>query len=112
MCKGMATVTADLRRESIDNLGVGGEFNEKPSASNFVDEAGVEMQRLDQDSRKSGDGIVLQNGHSNNNDKRQGRFWKKRSGLFPENYRKIQNYCFRFLEMPRGFLSISYHALL
>ena len=109
-------VTTDLRRESIDMLGVGGSYNEKHPARKFVDEETkeeiVQMRRLDQDSTKSGDINLLQNGHKNKDDKRRERFPEKRCGFFPENYRKIQNYCFRFLEMPRGGLSFSYHALL
>lgn len=106
-------VTADLRRESIDMLGVGGSFNEKHSANSFVDEAteNFQMRRLDQASKKSADSAV-QNGHRNRDEKQRQRFTGKISRIFPEDYRKIQNYCFRFLEMPRGFLSFSYHALL
>ncbi|XP_073250734.1 potassium voltage-gated channel subfamily KQT member 1-like isoform X4 [Porites lutea] len=106
-------VTADLRRESIDMLGVGGSFNEKHSANSFVDEAteNFQMRRLDQASKKSADSAV-QNGHRSRDEKHRQRFTGKISRIFPEDYRKIQNYCFRFLEMPRGFLSFSYHALL
>lgn len=107
-------VTTDLRRESIDMLGVGGSFNEKHTAANFVDEAGEEtlsMRRLDLDSRKTGE-FILQNGHRNKDDKHREWLAEKRWGLCPEHYRKIQNYCFRFLEMPRGVMSFSYHALL
>lgn len=106
-------VTADLRRESIDMLGVGGSFTEKHSANSFVDEAteNFQMRRLDQASKKSADSAV-QNGQRNRDEKHRQRFTGKISRIFPEDYRKIQNYCFRFLEMPRGFLSFSYHALL
>ena len=107
-------VTADLRRESIDMLGVGGSFNEKHTTTNFVDEAqgkSLPMRRLDHDSKKTGE-FIQQNGHRNKDDKRNERFVEKRWGLYPEKYRKMQNYCFRFLEMPRGFVSYSYHALL
>ena len=106
-------VTADLRRESIDILGVGGSLNEKHSASGFHDEAGenVQLRRLDHTSMKNEE-FIHQNGHRDKDKKRRERFAGKRWGIFPEDYRKIQNYCFRFLEMPRGFLSFSYHALL
>lgn len=106
--------TVDLRRESIDMLGVGGSFNEKHTTTDFVDEdqgKSLPMRRLDHDSKKTGE-FIQQNGHRDKDYKRNERFVEKRWWLYPEKYRKMQNYCFRFLEMPRGFVSYSYHALL
>lgn len=108
-------ITADLRRESIDLLGVGGSFTEKLSTSNSCDGETVPLRRVglqpDQDSKKSGE-FTIQNGHKTKDDKRGGYRSGKTWGLRSEQYRKIQNYCFRFLEMPRGFCEVVYHALL
>lgn len=107
-------VTADLRRESIDLLGVG-PFTEKLSASNSCDGETVPLRRIglqpDQDSKKDG-GFTAQNGRRTKDDKRGGYSTGKTWGLRSEEYRRIQNYCYRFLEMPRGFGEILYHALL
>lgn len=107
-------MAATLRRESIDMLTIAGSFNDKQNASNFVEESREEsFRRLDQESKRTGE-FVLQNGQRNKSNKRlsRERSVAKRWGLCPENYRKAQNYCFRFLEMPRGALCFSYHALL
>ncbi|KAL9963210.1 hypothetical protein ACROYT_G032388 [Oculina patagonica] len=108
-------ITADLRRESIDLLGVGGSFTEKLSTSNSCDGETVPLRRVglqpDQDSKKSEE-FTIQNGHKTKDDKRGEYRLGKTWGLRSDEYRKIQNYCFRFLEMPRGFFETVYHALL
>lgn len=110
-------ITADLRRESIDLLGVGGSYTEKLSASssNSCDGETVPLRRVglqtDQDSKKIGE-LTIQNGHKTKDDKRGGFKSEKTWGFRPDEYRKIQNNCFRFLEMPRGFCEVLYHALL
>ncbi|XP_029198953.2 potassium voltage-gated channel subfamily KQT member 4-like isoform X4 [Acropora millepora] len=107
-------MAATLRRESIDMLTIGGSYNDKQNDLDFVDESREEsFRRLDHESKRTGE-FVLQNGQRSKSDKRlsKERSFAKRWGLCPENYRKAQNYCFRFLEMPRGALCFSYHALL
>ncbi|XP_074606145.1 potassium voltage-gated channel subfamily KQT member 1-like isoform X3 [Acropora palmata] len=107
-------MAATVRRESIDMLTIGGSYNDKQNDLDFVDESRKEsFRRLDQESKRTGE-FVLQNGQRSKSDKRlsKERSVAKRWGLCPENYRKAQNYCFRFLEMPRGALCFSYHALL
>lgn len=107
-------LAATLRRESIDMLTIGGSYNDKQNDLDFVDESREEsFRRLDHESKRTGE-FVLQNGQRSKSDKRlsKERSFAKRWGLCPENYRKAQNYCFRFLEMPRGALCFSYHALL
>lgn len=108
-------ITADLRRESIDLLGVAGSFTEKLSTTNSCDGETVPLRRVGlqpaEDATKIGD-FTNQNGRKTKDDKRGGYRSAKTWGLRPDEYRKIQNYCFRFLEMPRGFFEVLYHALL
>ncbi|XP_068737825.1 potassium voltage-gated channel subfamily KQT member 1-like isoform X3 [Montipora capricornis] len=107
-------VTAALRRESIDMLTLGGSFNDKHNPGNYVDEScGESFRRLDQDPKRTRE-FVIQNGHRKQSDKGspKKRSISKRWDFCPENYRVAQNHCFRFLEMPRGKLSFSYHAVL
>ncbi|XP_022795023.1 potassium voltage-gated channel subfamily KQT member 1-like isoform X4 [Stylophora pistillata] len=109
-------VTADLRRNSIDFLGVSGSYTEKLSSStNSIDGETVPLRRMgfqrDRDSKKSGD-FSAHNGHRTKDDKQVGFSSGRTFGCRPEEYRKIQNYCFRFLEMPKGPFSTLYHALL
>lgn len=108
-------ITADLRRESIDFLSVGGQFAGKLSASNSCDGETVPLRRVglqpDQDSKKDGE-FTVQNGRRTKDDKRSGYGTGKKWGFRSDEYRRIQNYCYRFLEMPRGIGEILYHALL
>ncbi|XP_027041262.1 potassium voltage-gated channel subfamily KQT member 4-like isoform X4 [Pocillopora damicornis] len=109
-------VTADLRRNSIDFLGVSGSYTEKLSSStNSIDGETIPLRRKgfqhEQDSKRSGD-FSAHNGHRTKEDKSVGFSSGRTCGCRPEEYRKIQNYCFRFLEMPKGPFSILYHALL
>lgn len=109
-------ITADLRRESIDLLGVSGSYTDKLSTStNSVDGETVPLRRIglqqDQDLKKIGD-FSAHNGHRTKDDKRGGCTSGKTFGFRSDKYRRIQNYCFRFLEMPKGVFSILYHALL
>lgn len=108
-------ITADLRRESIDILSVGGQFAGKLSASNSCDGETVPLRRIglqpDQDSKKDGE-FTVQNGRRTKDDKRSGYGTGKTWGFRSDEYRRIQNYCYRFLEMPRGIGEILYHALL
>lgn len=108
-------ITADLRRESIDFLNVGGQFVGKLSTSNSCDGETVPLRRIgsqpDQDSKKDGESTT-QNGRRTKDDKRLGYSAGKTWGFRSDEYRKIQNYCYRFLEMPSGIGEILYHALL
>lgn len=108
-------ITADLRRESIELLeGVGGTFTEKTlTSSNSFDET-VPLRRIiqmDQEPNKNGD-FNVQNGHRTKDDKHGGYSSGKTWGFRSEEYRRRQNQCYRFLEMPRGCVSVLYHALL
>ena len=100
-------ITADLRRESLDLLAVGGAIiNDKLYASSGDGET-VPLQRLDQGCKRN-DGFIVENGHRSKDF--LGRSLS-RTRWTSEQYRKIQNYCYRFLEMPCGW-SLMYHVLL